>query len=125
MLIDTDVLIWHLKGNLKAKKVIEKNKGFEMSIVNYLELVQGLRNKKELQALKKTLLIWKPKMLFITEEISTRAMLLMEEYFLSHSLHLADAFIAATALTHNLTILTGNYRHYKPIKGLKLKKFVP
>ncbi|NOY64111.1 MAG: type II toxin-antitoxin system VapC family toxin [Nitrospirae bacterium] len=125
MLIDTDVLIWHLKGNIKAKNVIEKHRGFSISVVNYIELVQGLRNKKELNALKKTFLHWQPRLLYITEEISIKAMFLIEEYFLSHSLQLADALIAATALSHNLTLLSGNYKHFKAIKGLKVAKFIP
>jgi len=125
MLIDTDVLIWYLKGNIKAKKVIENNPGFAVSIVNYLELLQGLRNKEELRLLKRAFNRWKPLMIYINEEISIRAMFLMEEYFLSHSLHLADAFIAATALTHGLTLLTGNYKHFSKIRGLEVKRFIP
>ncbi len=53
MLIDTDVLIWYMRGNEKAYKTIEKTDGFSVSVVTYIELVQGKRNKKELNLLRK------------------------------------------------------------------------
>jgi len=48
MLVDTDVLIWYLKGNENAYQVIENSSNFFISVVTYMELVQGMRNKKEL-----------------------------------------------------------------------------
>jgi len=41
MIIDTDVLIWYMKGNKKAYKVIEMAGDFFISVVTYMELVQG------------------------------------------------------------------------------------
>ncbi len=46
MLIDTDVLIWYLKGNENAYQTIENSSSFFISVVTYIELVQGMRNKK-------------------------------------------------------------------------------
>ena len=48
MIIDTGVLIWYLRGNEKAFKTIENLESFSISVVTYMELVQGMRNKKEL-----------------------------------------------------------------------------
>jgi predicted nucleic acid-binding protein len=59
----------------------------------------------------------------ITEAISERAVQLIEDYFLSHSLKLADALIAATALERNLTLATANTKHYRVIQGLALEAF--
>ncbi|RME67554.1 MAG: PIN domain-containing protein, partial [Nitrospirae bacterium] len=82
-------------------------------------------NKREYSIFKKTLNLWKPQIIYINEEISIRAMSLMEEYFLSHSLYMADALVAATAMAYGLTLLTGNYKHFRQIKGLKVSRFVP
>ena len=41
MIIDTDVLIWYMKGNEKAYKAIEKVNNFSISVVTYMELVQA------------------------------------------------------------------------------------
>ncbi|MBC8192826.1 MAG: type II toxin-antitoxin system VapC family toxin [FCB group bacterium] len=125
MLIDTDVLIWYLKGNEKARDVVENLPGFSISVVTYMELVQGMRNQRELSELRRALRDWKAEILYINEEISSKAMFLVERHFLSDSMRLADALIASTALTNGIPILTANDKHYKVVGQLELKKFRP
>lgn len=125
MVIDTDVLIWYMKGNQNAYKTIENSKLFSISVVTYIELVQGMRDKNELNNLRRALNAWGTKILYISEEISVKAMFFVEQHFLSHSIQLADALIGATAISHGLPILTGNDKHYKILKDLQIKKFRP
>ena len=125
MLVDTDVLIWYMRGNQKAFEAIENLNRFYISVVTYMELVQGMRNKQELQILRVALRDWKAKILYLSEEISIKAMFYVERHFLSHSMQLADALIGATAFAHGLSILTGNSKHYKMITELDLKIFRP
>ena len=125
MLVDTDVLIWYLKGNENAYQVIENSSNFFISVVTYMELVQGMRNKKELNNLRKALHIWNAKILYISEEISAKAMFYVEQHFLSHSIQLADALIGATAIAYGNPVLTGDDKHYKVLKDLKIKRFRP
>jgi len=125
MIIDTDVLIWYMKGNEKAYKAIEMANNFFISVVTYMELVQGMRNKKELNSLRKSIHFWDAKVLYISEEISSKAMFYVEQHFLSHSLQLADALIGATAVAYGLPILTGNDKHYRTVKDIQITKFRP
>ena len=125
MLIDTDVLIWYLRGNEKALTLIESLNGFYISAVTYIELVQGMRNNQELRELRKAFRIWNTKILYINEEISAKAMFFVERHYLSHSLQLADSLIAATALVNGLPLCTGNDKHYKIIKDIQIKRFRP
>ena len=125
MLIDTDVLIWYMKGNKKAFKLIENLNGFFISTVTYIELIQGMRNNNELNELRKAFRQWNTKILYIDEEISLKAMFFVERHYLSNSLKLADALIAATALGNGIPILTGNDKHYNVIKEITVKKFRP
>ncbi|MDH3348718.1 MAG: type II toxin-antitoxin system VapC family toxin [Desulfobulbaceae bacterium] len=125
MIIDTDVLIWYLRGNEKAYKVIENLNNFSISVITYMELVQGMRNKKELNSLRQALHAWNAKILYISEEISAKAMFAVEQHFLSHSMQLADALVAATAICHGIPLLTGNDKHYRIMKELQLKRFRP
>jgi len=125
MLIDTDVLIWYMKGNSQAFNIIENLPGFYMSVISYMELVQGMRNKNEFTELRKALRSWNTKILFISEEISAKAMFYVEKHYLSHSLEMADALIAATAVANQLPILTANDKHYKMIKELRVRQFRP
>jgi len=122
-LIDTDVLIWYLRGNEKAYKLIHSLNGFCISSISYMELIQGMRNKQELNILKSTLKSWDVKILYINEEVSSKALFYMQEYFLSHSMQLADSLIGATATTYGLTLITANDKHYKIIKGLEMEVF--
>ena len=125
MLIDTDVLIWYMRGNKKAFKIIEENINFHISVVTYIELVQGMRNKMELNALRKSLRDRNTSIIYITEEISAKAMFYVEQHYLSQSVELADAFIGATAVAYGLPLLTGNEKHYKPLKDVRVKRFHP
>ena len=125
MLVDTDVLVWYMRGNEKAKRAIKNLQGFSISVVTYIELVQGLRNKEELNILRNSLKEWNADIIYINEEISTKAMFLVEQYYLSHSIQLADALIGATAVIHGLPLLTSNTKHYKKIKNIIIKKFRP
>ncbi len=125
MLIDTDVLIWYLKGNEKAFHLIENTNNFYISVVTYMELVQGMRDKKELNNLRKGLHQWNAQVLYISEEISAKAMFYVEQHFLSHSMQLADALIGATAVVYGIPVLTGNDKHYKAITNIQIKKFRP
>jgi len=125
MLIDTDVLIWYMLGNRKALDEIEKHKNFSISVVTYMELVQGMRNSKELTALRKALKGWNCNIIYISEEISSKAMFYVEQHYLSHSMQIADAFIGATAASYGMPLLTGNGKHYKVAKEISLKIFKP
>jgi hypothetical protein len=125
MLVDTDVLIWYMRGNAKALRAIEALDEFSISVVAYIELVQGLRNKAELNNLRNFLQSRTVPVLQVTETISATAMFLVEQHHFSHSLGFSDAIIAATAMSHGLPLMTANAKHYRIIQNLILKKFLP
>ena len=124
-LLDTDVLIWYLRGNQNAYELIHSIGEFAISAVTYMELVQGMRNKDELRALKRALKQWRVKTIYMSEEISAQALFYVEEYFLSHSMQLADALIGSTCATYGMTLYTANDKHYKVIKELDIFVFRP
>lgn len=125
MIIDTDVLVWYLRGNVKAKNIIEKFLPFSVSVVTYIELIQGMKNKEELKLFKKTFIEWGIDVIHIDNDISSRAMFYIQEYSLSHSLMLADALIAATVVQKCEVLITANEKHYKFIPNIDYKRFVP
>ena len=109
----------------KAFSTLKKYQGFSISVITYMELVQGMRNKNELTLLRKALKFWGTEIHYITEEISSRAMFYVEQHYLSHSMQLADALIGATAVSCGTPLITGNVKHYKIIKELEIIKFQP
>jgi predicted nucleic acid-binding protein len=50
---------------------------------------------------------------------------LIDALALSHSMRLADALIGATALEHDLILLTANTKHFGAVKDLQVEAFVP
>lgn len=125
MLVDTDVLIWVLRGNARAARAVERLEPVALSIVTYIELVQGTRNKEELRILRAALAEWNPRVIPIDEGVSMRASLYVERYVHSHGLRLADALVAATAAEKGLVLFTANDKHYKMIAEVTLRVFRP
>ena len=60
-----------------------------------------------------------------TENIGHRAAIYIEEYAVSSGVRVGDAIVAATAVENNLTLATGNHKHFKAIHDLKIKHFFP
>jgi len=87
-------------------------------------VLQGLRDKNELAALKAMLARRSATLWPLTEAITRRATDLMESLVLSHGLQMGDALISATALEHGLVVLTGNVKHFGAVQGLQLEAFV-
>jgi len=125
VLFDTDIFVWVQRGNLKAATLVEREPRRFLSVQTYLELLQGARNKEEQQTTKQFLADFHFTLLPLTETIGHRAMVYIEEYGLASGLRAGDALIAATATENNLTLLSGNGKHFKPIHGLRIKIFTP
>lgn len=125
MIIDTDVMIWFLRGNQKAIDFIMDAMPFSISIVTYMELVQGMRNKRELTKMKKALADMNVEIIPLSEEVSMRAADYVEKYSLSHSMELADALIAGTCVEDNNTLVTANDKHYRVVQELQMTVFRP
>lgn len=125
MIVDTDVLVWELRGNSAAKEIIHSLIPFNISMVSYIELIQGMKNKREQHILTRQLARWNVRILHIDQDISARAMIYVEEYFLSNSMELADALIAATCISRSEDLLTANDKHYRHIPNLNIVTFKP
>lgn len=120
-IVDTDILIDVARGDSDAINCLlnlETTSTLAVSVITQLELTVGCRNKKELKDLEKFLNRFQ--ILKITENVSDKAIELLEQYFLSHNLLIADGLIAATALVHNEPFITKNQRDFRFITGLNL-----
>jgi len=125
MQFDTDVLIWFFRGHSGAARLIENTPERHISVVSYMELLQGSRDKKESRIIKSFLSDFNFQTLPLTENIGHRALIYIEEYGLKVSLCVADALVAATAVENHLTLATANRKHYRPIADLDINVFRP
>jgi predicted nucleic acid-binding protein len=125
VIFDTDIFIWVQRRNLKAAALIEKEDERLLSVVSYMELLQGATGKQQHAYVKDFLSTFGFTVLPLSGNIGHRALVYMEEYSLSHGLRTTDALIAATATENNITLSSSNAKHFKPIRDLKFKPFHP
>ncbi len=124
MIFDTDIVIWFLRGNQEAAQALAASprESRFISVISYMELVQGIRDKAELKLLKEMLPSAALNILPLSEHIGRLASELMDSYKLSAGLEVQGALIAATAIAHQDTLYTGNVKHFKGL-GMDLKEF--
>lgn len=112
-LLDTDLIIWHLRGREHARRWISQlsRSGVPCcSALSVTEVVVGMRRSEEpdtrvfLEALD---------VIPVSREIAWRAGALIHEYARrGTTLDFVDATIAATCLTYSLRLATYNVRHF-------------
>ncbi|MEK7591813.1 MAG: type II toxin-antitoxin system VapC family toxin [Patescibacteria group bacterium] len=121
-LLDTDVVISHL--NNKALLSLSFTTPPNMSIISYAETLYGIQKstyherKNQFRELIENMSI---AILPIDECIITRYVsikLALEKK--GEKLQDFDLLIAATAIEHHLTLVTGNKKYFSRIKGLKI-----
>lgn len=125
MIFDTDILLWYERGHPKAAHLIDTVEARHISIQTYMEFLQGARSQTEILKIKDFLLTFGFQVIPLTENIGHRASIYIEEYTVALGLRAGDAIIAATAVENNLELATGNQKHFRDIRDLKLKLFAP
>ena len=90
-----------------------------------MELMQEAHNKREQNLIKQFLSKLDFVVLPITEAVSHRATIFIEEYALKSGMQLADALVFATACENSLMLCSANQKHFRDIVSLNAKTFVP
>ncbi len=127
MIFDTDVLIWYFRGNQKAKEFISgvPYRDRQVSSLCIMELVQGCRDRQELRTVKEFIRENIAGVIHPDEDISEKAIALLEGHASTDGLRTIDALVAATALREDGILVTANHQHFKKIAGLEVRKFTP
>ena len=120
-LIDTDIIIDHLKGVERARDFLKQIKTEEAeilySVITKAELYAGIRSKEEENM---AALLGSMKDVGIDGEIATAAGRYKNKYHASHGLLLPDALIAASAKHMGAVLVTLNKKHY-PMRDITIK----
>ena len=127
-LIDTDILIYNIKGNLKVAQHFVERQDIpkSISIITYGELLYGAKKSK--QTGKNSAIVYRLAEIFPIIGISRPII----ETFADIKLTLEkegervpdlDLLIAATALSLNYSLVTNNIRHFSRIAGLKIENW--
>ena len=120
MLVDSDVLIAHLRGVPAARDWLrEARRGGRLSVsaVSIAEVLGGMRSteRSEVRRLLATL-----RCEDVSRQVAERAGELRRRFRRSHaSISTVDYLIAATALERGLRLQTLNVRHFPMFEGLE------
>ena len=124
-IVDSDILIDTARGVKEATTYLEnlkKSSTLAISAITQMELIVGCRNKNELRATERFLALFE--VIHLNEQISAVAIELLREYRLSHGLLIADALIAATAVSLQVPFVSKNQKDYRFIEGLNLLSYL-
>jgi predicted nucleic acid-binding protein len=124
-LVDTDRVVEHLKGRPDAIELITRlaPEGLAISVIKFGEIYEGIhygRDPKRSMAGFRQFLVG-VRVLNVTQPIARRFAIIRGD-LRSRGMIIAqpDILIAATAIHHDLTLVTGNRRHFARIPGLAL-----
>jgi len=124
-LLDTDTIIYSLKGHEAVQKNLSTHidDPMSLSVISLMELYYGAyksqkvtSNLSKIRILEKTFEIIPAG----TESSEIFGILKTDLEKSGNPLDDFDLIIAACAMTYNLTLVTNNYRHFERIDGLKL-----
>jgi predicted nucleic acid-binding protein len=124
-LLDSDVIIWHLRGRREVTEVLRDLQRFGLpgcSALSVLEIQLGVKKGEE----EKTERFLRSLRIFdVDMEIALKAAQLIRRYKARGlTLDLPDSVIAATCMLHDLILVTYNRKHY-PISEIKFHSLPP
>lgn len=124
-LIDTDWIIDHLSGISATTEKLEelKSEGLGISIISLAEIYEGVYYSKNPVAAQEGVEYFLKDIAVIEVNQNTCKTFGKERGRLRKQGNLIDDFdllIAATCLSHNLTLLSNNRKHFERITGLQI-----
>ena len=127
-LIDTDIIIFALRGDKTVLAKFEENKNIPISIsmITYAELVFGAKRSQNERT--NMLKLNRIREIYPVEELNIGIMELFADikanmYSKAMRIEDMDLFIAATAIYNDLTLVTNKTKHFKNITLLKLENW--
>jgi tRNA(fMet)-specific endonuclease VapC len=124
-LLDSDILIQHFRGNPVVASRLEEYQRrygvFDLSVITYYELERGAEsNPRKRQFWQRFVTLCH--VIELDQRIADTAAQMYQALAARGDLIPdADLLIAATALSHGLTLVTHNTQHFSRIPGLSLE----
>lgn len=115
-LLDSDILIEHLRGRQQAKTFIARLKQegeLLVSAMTVAELFAGARDQREEEAINT--LLRQTSVITIDDRVAKRGGAFCAQYRHTHGTSLSDALIAASTEVSKATLVTFNRRHFPMI----------
>lgn len=121
LLIDTSILIDHLRKTQKDKTVFyQRASQYDCLISAVTEFEFSIGSTPQNRRFTEELLVKLPVLPFDSTCVKIAAEIYRELKAKNQLISLPDIFIAATAITHDLQLLTLNQKHFERVENLKL-----
>ena len=121
-LIDTDVLIWILRGNKKYSDLLISLKDKDALSISTVSIAEIYKNLFPSELIKTENFLNEFQTWDITTSIAKQAGLYYQQYSKQfRNLNLTDCLIAATVNVSNLTLVSLNIKHF-PMNDIKIFK---
>lgn len=112
-LLDTDVIIWHLRGRRDVTRALTELQAFGVPSCSALSILEVQVGVKKGEEAKTDLFLGSLTVFDVTKKIADKAALsIREQRAKGVTIDLPDAIIAATCMVHRLTLVTYNKKHY-------------
>ena len=127
-LIDTDILIYSLKGNQKVLENFKekRNNPKSMSVITYGELIHGAKKsnyeEKNLANVRRLIEIF-PVINITPAIMDTFGDIKAKLEKAGKIIDDMDLLIGSTALSHNQILVTNNVSHFERIEGLEIENW--
>ena len=119
-LIDTDIIIWVLRGNKKYEKFLQSLKDKNPLSISTITITEIYKNIFPSEIVKTENVLNELQAWDVTPEIAKQAGLYWQEYVKQlNNLSLMDCLIAATANVNDLTLVSLNIKHF-PMKDIEI-----
>lgn len=120
LVIDTDILIDHLRGLILAKEYLKQKRDAKdklmISVVTEAEIFAGKKMEESSEAKKTELLLELFEIIGVDSQIAREAGKLRRSF----DCKLPDAIIAATAILHRAKLVTRNKGHFEMIPDIDI-----
>lgn len=127
-LIDTDIIIFALRGDKSVLAKFKENKNIPISIfmITYAELIFGAKRSQNER--KNMIKVNHIREIYPIEKLSERVMevfaaIKAKMYDRGTRIEDMDLFSVATAIYNDLTLITNNTKHFENIPELKLENW--
>ena len=124
-LLDTDTVIYNLKGNVNVQKNLRQhiNDAINLSVITLMELYYGAYKSQKISANLAKIKALEQSIETIPiglESTEIFGLLKAQLEVSGNRLDDFDLIIASCAMAHNLMLVTNNTKHFERIDGLKL-----
>jgi len=117
-LLDSDVIIWVLRGRKETVRLVEEIAKIGVPACSPLSLIEVLMGAKPEEEERTRKFFSALELLPVDRAIAEKATEYIKAYQDVKNPDFVDAIIAATAVVHDLALVTYNRRHY-PMPGIR------